>query len=249
MRKMSGNFRSVLEGATFLLGDTCRLLNEIEAEYVIVGGWTPYLLNKTDIVHPGTRDVDILFKDAYIEGNIAHLIKAFLRNGFVASAKHDFQLLRTLEFGSHSLVYNIDLLHPSESKKNFELFVDHFDLGIPTANGVPEGKMVRSIVIPETDLIFDGMSEDYYLEYRGVDRAKNQVRLPLMNHLGLLISKADSVTNVKRKRDSFDIYLILQQPEFDLRDAIERSLGGNKRLTSLMDCAGVLERMKRPVEK
>ena len=57
-------FESVLDGAKGLLVETIKLLNTLNINYVIIGGWSPLLRNDTDITHPGTRDVDILFLEA-----------------------------------------------------------------------------------------------------------------------------------------------------------------------------------------
>ena len=57
---------SINDGAKELLRNTIAVLNNFEElEYIIIGGWCPLLRNKTEICHPGTLDVDILFKEAY----------------------------------------------------------------------------------------------------------------------------------------------------------------------------------------
>jgi hypothetical protein len=85
---------TVVEGATELLIDTISALSTTsEGEYIVIGGWCPYLRNTSDIKHPGTLDVDLLFREGYREGALTRSINALRQKGFVASAKHPFQLL------------------------------------------------------------------------------------------------------------------------------------------------------------
>ena len=54
-------------------------------------------VKKDGIRHPGTRDVDVLFNDD--RESIRNAVELFLASGFVLSAKHEFQLLKTLSVG------------------------------------------------------------------------------------------------------------------------------------------------------
>lgn len=96
-----------------------------EDEYIVIGGWCPYLRNTSGIKHPGTLDVDVLFKDGYQEGALARSINALRQKGFIASAKHGFQLLLEKQVGAERLIYNVDLLHPRMSDTDKDMFVDH----------------------------------------------------------------------------------------------------------------------------
>lgn len=77
-------YPTLLSGAKGLLGECSRILKEINLEYTIVGGWSPYLLNNTVFKHPGTHDVDLLFKDGENFGVLADIASKFISEGFVA---------------------------------------------------------------------------------------------------------------------------------------------------------------------
>ncbi len=108
-----------------LLGESVDIVASLSIQYVVVGGWAPYLRNSSPIAHPGTYDVDVLFLKGRTPGYLADVVKAFICGGYLPSAKHRFQLLRELRVGATSLVFNVDLLHPSESEHPSVEFVDH----------------------------------------------------------------------------------------------------------------------------
>lgn len=62
---MIHDYSSLDEAARALLVETCMLLNDEGVEYVIAGGWVPFLRGGAEngLRHPGTRDVDALFND------------------------------------------------------------------------------------------------------------------------------------------------------------------------------------------
>jgi hypothetical protein len=54
---------SVFSGAQELLAETISALDEASVQdYLVIGGWCPYFRNRSGLVHPGTLDVDLLFK-------------------------------------------------------------------------------------------------------------------------------------------------------------------------------------------
>ena len=114
---------TIQDGAYTLLADTIKILNEEKMNYIIVGGWSPFLLNDNPIKHPGTKDVDILFSHAYEKGNLEEIITKLLKSNFILSAKHDFQLFRKITVKGKEFVYNIDLLHPYETRWKSEKYV------------------------------------------------------------------------------------------------------------------------------
>jgi len=220
MDAAQNSFPTVLDGARFLLGETCEILNELKARYMIVGGWTPFLRNKSKLIHPGTKDVDVLFEDGYISGNLGNIIATFLNRGFLPSAKHDFQLLKEIKVGGRTLVYNVDLLHPSESQENPHLFVDHLNLQLPESAFELQSRFVRSIVLGDCEILFDGLSEPFSFDYQDASGSGRRVTIPLMDFVGLLASKTKSIANLKRQRDAFDVYLTFLQPELNLTEKI-----------------------------
>lgn len=195
---------TVLDAAKELLVDVSELLGDAGAEFVIVGGWSPYLLNKTSYAHPGTKDVDVLFSDGSAEYGLSKYIKLFLENGFVPSAKHDFQLIKNISVGDNELAFNVDLLHPSETIRNPELLTDHLNLHIEDGD-LQKEKFVRSIVLPSSKILFQ---DDFQaLTTVVAPLSSRTVKVPLITAAGAILSKCESVKVAKRPRDSFDIYL------------------------------------------
>ena len=208
------SYENVLSASKGLLVDAMEILTKTDHKFVVVGGWCPYLRNRTDLHHPGTKDVDILFSDANVRGSLTSAIAALLDHGYLVSAKHDFQLLKELRVGDKAFVFNVDLLHPSETINNPEMMVDHFDLGV-TEGDLPGNKHVRSIVLPSSQLIFEGFYSDFDVSSTNPDGKQTTVSVPLIDEAGLILSKCQSIKLKKRPRDSFDIYLILAQENSD----------------------------------
>jgi intein/homing endonuclease len=195
--------KTVLDGSKELLIDVATILNNEKVKYVIIGGWSPYLRNKSIYEHPGTKDVDILFADAYATEGIREIIKIFLEKGYLISAKHDFQLLKTIKIGDYELIYNIDLLHPSEIKDNPEMFVDQLDLKIYEGD-IGKTKCVRSFVLPSSQILFE---ENLYSAFSVPNMRDGSIDIPMITEIGCILSKCESVTVEKRRRDAFDIFI------------------------------------------
>jgi hypothetical protein len=201
--------KTVIEGATELLVETVDALSSVgENEYIIIGGWCPYLRNTSSITHPGTLDVDVLFKKGHIPGSLKAPIEALRRNGFVLSAKHSFQLLKEKQIGKERLIYNVDILHPLMSENHKGLYVDHLDLDIPLDDEERRVKRLQSIVQPNSAVLFDERLFSSF-ELRGVS-------INLVDFTGMFITKMDSCQKLKRDRDSFDIHLGFKSSLVDL---------------------------------
>jgi hypothetical protein len=207
------NYNSLLQGARGLLGDCCRVLEDIDLEYAIVGGWSPYLLNSTKFKHPGTYDVDLLFKDGEKEGTLEQVVQKFLNEGFVLSAKHNFQLLKVLKVAATRFVYNVDFLHSSDNNRKEDMFVDHLNLPVPLNGNLSETYKIKSIMSPQSAVIFsEGLHEVQKEVFILPDTGKEAtLKFSLINEAGLIITKTSSVKQVKRQRDSFDIYIAIKQ--------------------------------------
>jgi len=205
-------FSDLQTGATAVLYDTTTLLNDMGVKYIIVGGWSPFLLNSDPIPHPGTKDVDVLFDRAYEKGTLSEIIREFLKHGFLLSAKHDFQLFKSVVVAGNPFIYNVDLLHPLETIKPKDIYVEHIDLGIPADKYLSETFKMKSIALPSSQSLFDyNIITKYSLEEPGSDRQRRYQEIPLMSELGTLITKSRSVFETKRYRDSLDIYLAIKQ--------------------------------------
>lgn len=193
---------SVEDGAKALLKDAAAALSEFpESEHVVIGGWCPVIRNKSNIRHPGTLDVDILFRYSNKPGFLSPIIEKLIKSGFDPSAKHPFQLLKKQIVNGKALIYNIDLLHPRmlEDKDYVGLFVDHLELDIPLNNEEGRLKKMCSVALPNSDVLFQ---KNMYT----VENIDGQ-SFPLVTFEGMFVTKMDSCQKQKRERDSFDIYL------------------------------------------
>ncbi len=210
---MGHAFTSLNEAARSLLVEACSILNKSEVESVVAGGWVPVLrvANHASLQHPGTRDVDILFNDD--PKTIEASVRIFLENGFLLSAKHEFQLLKPFRVDTQEFVFNVDSMHPGESSKKPEMFRDILDLGI-RSDYDPTSPKVKSICFPSSSIIFEQhLWSDLRIpavDFRG---EPFETDVPLMNEAALILSKADSVKQAKRTRDAYDIYFLLSSQE------------------------------------
>ncbi|MDR2283804.1 MAG: hypothetical protein LBE37_11370 [Sphingobacterium sp.] len=191
------------DGAVQLLTETCQILNSENINYIIVGGWSPFLLNSSPINHPGTKDVDILFENGYKKDSLKEIILKFIENDYLLSAKHDFQLFKEIQVSDKTFIYNIDLLHPSETNIPEEIYIDHIDLQIPSTIYQSDTFKMKSIALPSSQTLFNN---NLMIPYE-----INGVSVKLMNEIGTLLTKSQSLKIKKRFRDSLDIYLAITQ--------------------------------------
>lgn len=191
--------QDINDGARQLLSESLHIIEKKLDQVVVVGGWGPYLRHTE--VHPGTKDVDILFTVNDSVSDIRKIIEKFLQNGFYISAKHDFQLCKAIKMGEHTYIYNVDLLHPTEGIVNKVDFVEIMDLDV-TDQGI-KVKPIRSINIQYGDVI---TSEKLFESITFEDKSFN-----VLDGAGIVISKLNSCHNKKRPRDIFDIYLSLKE--------------------------------------
>lgn len=193
--------KDILEGTTKLLTESIGLIGDSLLEKVIfVGGWGPYLRHQD--IHPGTKDVDIMFPMDYSPKEIEKVLENFLENSFYISAKHDFQLCRAYDIGKRKYIFNVDLLHPTEGKIQKVDFIDIMDLDV-TVDGI-KVKTILTINILHGDLIHSQQLVDK-INFSGKV-------INVLDGAGIVISKLSACHNKKRPRDIFDIYLSLKEP-------------------------------------
>ncbi len=203
---------TIIDGSKSLLGETCSILNDNKIEYIIVGGWSPFILNSFEIKHPGTKDVDILFKSGATKGELENIIDIFISKGFVQSAKHPFQLLKKKTINGHKFIYNVDLLHPGSYENKPEMFVEQIEFPVKESNVLKINYWGQSIILPKSDFYFEGLFSKVNLAYiDDKDGSEKNTSVNLLNETGLILSKIDCFTNSKRKRDAFDIFLACTQ--------------------------------------
>jgi hypothetical protein len=202
-------FQSVDDAARALLLTTCRILDRDGVQYVIAGGWVPYFRGGIpSLTHPGTRDVDVLFKDNTKQ--VEQATRALSNAGFVYSGKHDFQLFLPVTVGKQRFIFNVDLMHSAEQHKQPQMFADIFELGVEDAYDPTGKRWVRSIRFLGAEVVFEEALWSN-LAVTGTDTAGAtvEVQVPLLDEAALILSKASSIKNEKRPRDAFDIYYVL----------------------------------------
>ena len=204
-------YESVLDATCGLLGEVTLLLSGVSSPYIVMGGWCPYLRNtRRDVPHPGTKDVDLLFRDADVEHGLRDIVPRLIEAGYYLSAKHPFQLLRGLRVAKDVLWFNVDLMHPSESKHRIE-FVDHFEFDIPDSLILRNVVKAKSIGIPTSRFLFEGYWNHVTASGRLPSGDVFSHQVPLIDAAGLVLSKCESMKSLKRPRDAFDVYLMLIQ--------------------------------------
>jgi len=177
-------------------------------------------------MHPGTLDVDLLFRQGDSAGALFKAIDALRMHGFTASAKHSFQLLLYKTVGSEKLIYNIDLLHPQMCEDSMGMFVDHLELDVPIDDHERTLKQVCSIVQPNSRVIFD---QNLFSNYTLQDTS-----FPLVDFTGMFLTKMDSCQKQKRERDSFDIVIAFENSGIDF-EKLKRLRDSNERIQKSLD--------------
>lgn len=205
-------YESLNAAARGLLGEATAIATKCGKEFAVVGGWSPVLRNTAVVSHPGTRDVDLLFSEGATKEALKDVVSAFLDSGYLLSAKHEFQVLRTLPVGGRSFVFNVDLLHPHEGEVKGALCVDQLSFPIPHEDYKSTYVFTKSIALPNAGFVFDGFLAEESIEFMMPDGTRAYHVVPVIDEVGLLATKSKSCKEQKRPRDIFDIYLAISSP-------------------------------------
>lgn len=205
-------YESLNAAARGLLGEASAIASGCGKEFAVCGGWSPVLRNSTRVSHPGTKDVDLLFSEGATKDSLKDVVSAFLQRGYFVSAKHEFQVLRTLNVCGTEFVFNVDLLHPHEGDVTGEMFVDHLSLPIPKEDFKSTHVFLVSIALPNAGFVFDGFVVRESLEFLMPDGVTAKHEVPIIDEVGLIATKSKSCLVQKRPRDIFDIYLAISSP-------------------------------------
>jgi len=209
------NYPTVEEAVFGLLGEVVKILERVGEPYVVIGGWSPLLLARGDIRHPGTRDVDVLFNGGEARLQLDAAFRGFLERDYLPSAKHPFQLIRVLQVGGQPMAFNVDLLHPRHDDGDApidEMFVEQLDLGVPLNDFLKDHYLMKSIVTPDIAFVFEDQRwADAEFSSKQPDGSDGSGVVRVIDELALVVSKARSVSSSKRERDAFDIALSVAQ--------------------------------------
>lgn len=175
------------------------------------------------LVHPGTRDVDVLMIDELQA--VRSAAGALLANRFRPSAKHEFQLLRDAAVGSRDFVFNVDLMHPYEASDTPQMFNDIFDLGVNDAYDPRGSRHAKSIAFRSAEIVYqERLFTQVTVNGADLDSTPCKHDVPLLSAPAFLLSKCESVSIPKRTRDAFDIYYLLSGSQGARHSADLRSL-------------------------
>lgn len=197
---------TLFSGSKKLLSDVCNCLRDYD--FLVVGGWGPYFLSLNGSKkHPGTHDVDILFKSPNTIDwrNINTIMK---RNGFTPSAKHAFQFWKaypvTGSKETQNFLYNVDFLHPTDSADSTDdMYISRYEYPIKPHELTKTSYHLETISIPKGKLFFD---HNLYQEYDiSTVCGGPKLNVKFLDEVGIILSKAQSYKQKKRLRDAFDI--------------------------------------------
>ena len=235
---MLGTYGSLNAAAKGLLGEATSIATRCGKEFAVVGGWSPVLRNTGAVSHPGTRDVDLLFSEGATKEALKDVVFAFLDSGYLLSAKHEFQVLRTLRVGGRSFVFNVDLLHPHEGEVKGELCVDQLSFPIPHEDYKSTYVFTKSIALPNAGFVFDGFVAKETIEFLMPDGTKASHAVPVIDEVGLLATKSKSCMVQKRPRDIFDIYLAISSPRSleGFKANLQRLRNRHERVFASLEC-------------
>jgi hypothetical protein len=87
------------DAARGILGEAVKIINQSEIDYVILGGWIPYLF------------VDLLLNDKTTKDQMEKAADLFKANGYHFAAKNKFQLHKLLNVAGEQIIFHVDFLH------------------------------------------------------------------------------------------------------------------------------------------
>ncbi len=181
-----------------LLAESVSILQGCDVDFVVIGGWLPYLFNSEPISHPGTLDVDILLNERTPKATFEAAAQVLISRGFLRAPKNQFQLHRLLTVRGEVLVYHVDFLHRKYADDTNDL-IRHW------------GRF-QSIAGPGTDVIFaEEERTTERLKATSPDGRALDVLAPFCSEVGFISAKGRSATTVKRTRDAFDVFLVIRQ--------------------------------------
>ncbi|MDZ4374372.1 MAG: hypothetical protein U1C74_23520 [Phenylobacterium sp.] len=213
--------------------------------YAVAGGWVPLLAEPTHptLMHPGTRDVDVLLMDE--ESAVQAAAKALLKAGFRPSAKHEFQLLRDARVGDYEFVFNVDLMHPNEAGSTPDTYNDIFDMGVNDAYDPRGSRFAKSIAFSSAAIVYEqNLFRTVEVSALDLDDVLTTVTLPILAPSAAVLSKCESVKVPKRTRDAFDLYYLLTGENGEALGKELRELG-----VAYPQVQGQLDHLKRFLEE
>jgi hypothetical protein len=193
---MDAEYSRDTTAAFALLQEVTAALLECDVDFVVVGGWVPFLFHSKRFGHPGTYDVDVLLNAKSLDdGTFELAARKLVDMGYLRAVKNKFQAHRIIRVLGEDLVFHVDFLN----ERNLE---DELNL-------VGGGGILQSIYTPAMKAVFK------YAGYRAHPSLPG-VRFPLVETF--IVTKAIATTVKKRFRDAFDIFVtVADQNPSDLK--------------------------------
>jgi len=182
---MKAEYSTDSDAAFALLLDATQILIDCNVDFVIVGGWVPFLFHAHRFGHPGTYDVDVLLNERSLDdGTFDAAGEQFLGKGYLRAVKNKFQAHRIIPVNKEQLVFHVDFLNERNPGEELDLVGGR-------------GKL-QSIYTEAMKAVFK------YEGYRTHQKVKD-VRFPSAETF--IASKAMAATVKKRRRDAFDVFV------------------------------------------
>jgi hypothetical protein len=193
---MDAEYSRDTAAAFALLQEVTGALLECDVDFVIVGGWVPFLFHAQRFGHPGTYDVDVLLNAKSLDdGTFELAAERLLDIGYLRAVKNKFQAHRIIRVLGEDLVFHADFLN----ERNLE-----DELNLVGGRGI-----LQSIYTPAMKAVFK------YAGYRTHPTLPG-VRFPSVETF--IVTKAIATTVKKRFRDAFDIFVtVADQDPSDLK--------------------------------
>ncbi len=173
--------------ALYLLRDATKILSAARVDFVVVGGWVPFLFHSRRYGHPGTFDLDVLLNPLSLEnGSFDEAAESLLSRGYLRAVKNRFQAHRVLNVAGEDLVFHVDFLNEREPADALEL--------------VGGRGRLHSIYTPAMRAVFEYGEYRYHPEFSG---------LKFPSTLTFIATKAAAAMVKKRRRDAFDVFIAI----------------------------------------
>ena len=196
----SAMFANEQGAARALLAESTAILSAQGVDFVVLGGWIPFLFNKGSWGHPGTFDVDILLNDNTSRISVNAAADALCHAGYLRAPKNTFQFHRLLTVRKVPMVFHVDFLHRRYAAEAEDIILQW-------------GHMT-SIAGPGTDVIFKHSERSMRsVTAPSMDNAESafQISIPFASEVGFLAAKGRSAGTAKRTRDAYDIFLVIKE--------------------------------------
>jgi hypothetical protein len=207
------NYPDEQQAALGLLGESVKILQQSGIDFVIIGGWIPFLFTPGQYKHPGTVDVDVVFHGKLKREQVEMAGGLLEQAGYLPAAKNKFQHYRLLKTNSRPIAYHIDFLHRLYAQDQEDFMLVHWNTDFQSFAG------------PGTDVIFlfnERTTESFQTTLP--NGTTTTVKADFGSEVAVLATKGRSMSSPKRFRDAFDIFLVVYQSR-DRSELVRKSRG------------------------